>query len=108
MTGSEIQLPRLRETTTQGARAEGPFLLLMVLGPRGAASAKLVASLLFSTYIPELVLMGTSSILIGGGLGGLDAELVSMAFLATWLELNPESCRRRPVGPPEGPEGGRR
>ena len=108
MTGSEIQLPRLRETTTKGAHAEGLFLLLMVLGPRGAASVELVASLLFSTYIPELVLMGMSSILIGGGLGGLDAELVLMAFLATWLELNPESCRWHPVGPPEGPEGGRR
>ena len=74
---------------------EGPFLLLIALRPQGAMSAELVALLLFSTlsaYIPEFVLMGTSSILIGGGLGGLDAKLVSMAFLATWLELNPELC----------------
>ena len=107
MMGSETQLPRLREMMTKGVRAEGPFLLLMVPGPWGARSAELVALLLFSTYIPELVLMGTSSILIGGGLGGLDAELVLMAFLATWLELNPESCQQCPVGPPEGPRGGR-
>lgn len=82
--------------------------MLMALGPRGAASAGLVALLLFSTlsaYIPELVLMGMSLVMIDDGLGGFD----SMAFLAAWLELNPESCRRRPpAGPPEGPEGGKR
>ena len=83
MTGSKTQLPRLHKMMMKGACAEGPFLLLMVLRPQGATSAELIALLLFSTYIPELVLMGTSLILIGGGLGGLDAELVLMAFLAT-------------------------
>jgi hypothetical protein len=89
------------------------ILIVIALGPLGAASVLVLICCSLSAYIPEFALMGISLILRGGGLargaGSTSIAFRSLGADSCWFVLKAGSfLRGLPAELAEGPDGGNR